>query len=234
VPAGHENDSDGALPLIASFSPALRVNVLALQFQQKVLGDAVVPAGDYNQLRLVLEGNDGFAGPANYVVLAADPDQVKLPLTTPSGQTSGVKIVGHFSVQEGEGTAVALDFDPARAVVQAGNSGNYNFKPTGIRVVRMDSILDFYGGLAGAVLKSDASPVRGAVVSALPAGGGAALAATEVNPDDGSFRLFLPLGSYTLQVRASGYAPYSSPLPAFTVQTGKDTVAGTITLTPAP
>lgn len=234
VPAGHENDPDASLPLIASFSPALRVDVLRLQFRQEILGDSVVPAGDYTQLRLILEGNDGLAEPSNYVVLAADPDRIKLPLNTPSGQTSGVKIVGRFTVGEGEAAAVALDFDPARAIVEAGNSGSWNFKPTGIRVVRMDSILPTYGGLTGAVLKSDASPVAGAVVSALPAGGGDAVAATEVNPEDGTFRLFLPLGSYILQVRAPGFTPYDSPLPAFTVATAQDTVAGTIALAPAP
>lgn len=233
VPAGREGDPDGALPLVASFPTPLRVNVLELQFRQQLLGDAIVPAGDYSQLRLLLEGNDGPGAPANYVVLSGDPLQTIVPLDTPSGQSSGVKITGRFSVQEGEGTAVALDFDPARAIVQAGNSGKWNFKPNGIRVIRMDSILYTYGGLTGAALKPDASAAAGAVVSALPVGGGAPVAVTEVNPDDGSFRLFLPLGSYFLQVRAPGFTPYDSPPPAFTVVTGQDTVAGTITLQPS-
>jgi hypothetical protein len=42
------------LPLIRSFDPARSVDVLSLSYEQQVLGEATVPIGDYEQVRLVL------------------------------------------------------------------------------------------------------------------------------------------------------------------------------------
>lgn len=221
------------LPLIVSFDTPLSVNVLDLAFQQQLLGEAVLPAGSYSQLRLVLAANDDE--PANYLAMADDPD-VMIPIETPSGQTSGLKVVGGFEVGAGEITTVVLDFDPARAVVEAGNSGRWNFKPTGIRVVEAAEVFEVYGGIVGQVVErtvdeTDAevlTPITVATVRAVAADG-APLAAGQVNEEDGTFRLFLPDGDYELQVEAPGFAPRVESVSA---EAEVDTDAGTLVLEP--
>lgn len=84
-----------------------------------VLGGVDLPAGTVSQIRLVL-GDD------NYLVLH---DGTKVPLTTPSAQQSGVKLNIHAELKPGIPYALVLDFDAARSVVEAGNSGQYLLKP---------------------------------------------------------------------------------------------------------
>lgn len=237
-----EHEVDGAaatakaiegLPLIVSFDTPLSVNVLDLAFQQQLLGEAVLPAGSYSQLRLVLAPNDDE--PANYLVLADEPE-VMVPIATPSGQSSGLKVVGGFEVGAGEITTVVLDFDPARAVVEAGNSGSWNFKPTGIRVVEAADVFEVYGGIIGQVVQQSLdetqaevqTPITDATVSAVDADG-IVLAAGRVNEEDGSFRLFLPDGDYGLQVVAPGFAPLSESV---TAEAETDTDVGVLVLEP--
>ncbi len=140
VPAGEEGKSVGSLPLIVSYQTPLIVDVLDLAYQQQLLGEAVLPAGRYNQLRLVLTANTDPLLPANYIILTDDADAKKIPIDTPSGQQSGLKVVGGFEVQAGESTAVILDFDPARSVVETGVEDKRIFKPTGIRVVQAEDV----------------------------------------------------------------------------------------------
>lgn len=234
VPAGSDAAPTGpSLPLLATFSPAEILDVLALAFVQHVLGEAVVPAGNYVQVRLVLEPNPVTGDPVNYVTLASDPT-VKHALDTPSGQQSGLKILGQYEVAPGVLNAIALDFDPTRAIVQSGSSGKYILKPTGVRLVQLSEVLPTYGSLSGAVAPPAAWPT--AVVAVTPVGSAVPIATGTVNPDDGSFRAFLPAGNYTVRVTADGYAPYNSatlvPPLAYTVALGADTPVGAITLTP--
>ena len=223
--------------MIVEYDTPKVVNILDLAFLQELLGEAVLPAGAYTQLRLILEANTDPLSPANYITLAEDPAR-KIPLNTPSGQESGLKIVGGFAVEAGETIALVLDFGPARALVQAGQSGSWQLKPTGIRVVRNDSILPSYGSLIGRVeadvLGADGnvvrSPVTEATVSAVPQGSDTAIATGAVSSEDGSFRLPLPAGSYELQVTAEGFQPFSSLPAVFEIVEGGDTDAGAILL----
>jgi hypothetical protein len=92
------------------------------------LGQAPLSAGTYEQVRLVLKSNGNAAPWANSVVLSSDPS-TQIPLTTPSAQQSGYKIVGPFTVQAGTQADLVLDFDACKSVVVAGNSGKYLLKP---------------------------------------------------------------------------------------------------------
>lgn len=101
-----------------------------------LLVDATIPSGRVNQIRLVL-GDD------NWIKI----DGEEIPLNTPSAQQSGLKLNIHEDINEGITYRVVLDFDVARSVVKAGNSGNYNLKP----VIR--TILEAQGGnIEGIVL----------------------------------------------------------------------------------
>lgn len=243
VPAAGEGPANGEAPLVAAFSPPLVVNVLDLAYRQQLLGEALIPAGSYTQLRLVLEENDPATTPANYVVLAGQ--STMIPVKTPSGQESGLKIIGRYVVAGGETTAVALDFDPSRAIVEAGGSGQWIFKPTGIRMVQMDEVLATYGAISGSVAREETAgtppvtttlPLTDARVYAVPAGETQACAAGQVDPEDGSFRIFLPPvaapDGYELKITADGFAPYSSLPTLYPVATGTDTGAGTVVLSP--
>lgn len=234
VPTGWASAPTGPrLPSIVAFSPSQIVAVLTLAFTQLVLGEAVVPAGSYAQVRLVLEPNPTTGDPVNYVTLDSDP-LTKIPLDTPSGQQSGLKILGPFTVTAGEINAIALDFDPSRAIVQNGASGHYTLKPTGIRIVQMANVLPTYGSLSGSVGPAAAWPT--AVVSVYPLGSTVPIAAGSVDPLDGAFRAFVPAGDYTVRVSASGFAPFDSlalvPPVSYDVSLGADTAVGDIVLTP--
>ena len=223
------------LPLIASFVPARMIDILTLSYQQQLLGEATVPVGVYEQVRLVLAPNPTDGPPINFVTLPGDP--TKLPLKTPSGQASGLKIGGKFEVKAGVINAIALDFNPDKAIVAAGGSGQRLLKPTGIRIVSLSSILPTYGSLAGVVEPGAVWPT--ATVYVFPAGEALPIAAGSVSPDDGSFRAFLPPGTgYTLRVTAPGYYTYNSgaqsPAITYDVAQGADTPGGTITLAESP
>jgi hypothetical protein len=240
VPAGSENADEGGLPLIVSYPTAKKINVLELQFQQQLLGEAVVPAGKYSQLRLVLESNNNEGAPANYVTMAGDLQGIPVAVDTPSAQQSGLKVVGGFDVQPDAVTAIVLDFDPGRAIVEAGQSGKWNFKPTGIRVTRSDAILATYGGLTGEVHREvtgaagvTSEPLTEATVYAIPYDTSAptesrqlaaAIAAGPVSTEDGTFRLLLPPGFYEVRVTAAGFQDFTSWPKLFEVTTGEDTV----------
>lgn len=217
VPAGMENakDSDPGLPVIATFNPPLVVDILSLRFQQEVLGTAVLPAGSYNQVRLILAPNEKGAEPANYLILTGTDEMI--PLTTPSGQTSGLKVLGKFTVEPGILNAIMLDFDPNTAIVARGN-GQYNLKPTGIRIVQLESPLyDDFGILSGLV-RSTFKDFSSATISVWPKESSSPIASGTVFSNVSSshweapFTSFVPAGSYRVRVQAKGFQPYSTVL----------------------
>ncbi len=143
-------------------------------------------------------------------------------------------MLGRFEVKAGELNAIVLDFDPDRAVVEAGASGQVLLKPTGIRIVQVADVLPTYGSLSGTVAPQEAWP--SAVVSVVCEGSSSAIASGTVNPDDGTFRAFVPAGNYTVRVTADGFEPFDSaqtdPPGLFSVAQGADTPVGAITLVP--
>ncbi len=208
VPNGNENAPTGTWPAVVTFNPSRVVDVARLQFQQQILGDALIGVGVYHQLRLVLDNNPATGDPVNYVIRTGE--TTKLPLNTPSAHQSGLKINGDFAVVAGQTTALTLDFDPERAIVQAGNSGNLNLKPTGIRLVQTPANLTTFGVIAGTIAPVGAFST--AVVYAIPVGSTTPIAAGYVNPDDGTFRIFVPAGTYYLRIVANGFATYDTSL----------------------
>lgn len=219
-----DQEENTGLPLIVSFATPRQVDVMDLAFQQEVLGEATIPAGEYCQLHLVLAPNVEGQDPVNYIV--EEGDATHWPLTTPSGQTAGMKLLGRFTVVDGEMTSLVIDFDPDWAIVERGASGEYNIKPSGIRLSCTSDYLETYGALTGCVLPAEAWPT--AQVFVYPVGETDAIAAGNLNQEDGSFRAIVPPGDYWLKVTAEGYLDFdtiTSPdfVDAFTVVTGADT-----------
>lgn len=91
------------------------------------LGQAPLPAGTYQQVRLVLKANGSTPPFANSLVLTGP--STLFPLKTPSAQQSGYKILGPITVQAGSATDLVLDFNACKSIVVAGASGQYLLKP---------------------------------------------------------------------------------------------------------
>lgn len=107
-----------------------------------VLADQDIPAGTIQQIRLVL--NDS----GNRVIVGG----ISYDLTTPSGQTSGVKLNVHDNLTAGIAYTMLLDFDVAKSIVLTGN-GKYILKPV-IRAIPQA----VSGALTGIVSPAAASP----------------------------------------------------------------------------
>lgn len=77
-----------------------------------------VPSGRIQEIRLKLEDE------GNYIVV----DGQEYPLTTPSGQSSGVKLKVHDDLIPNVAYTLLIDFDAAKSVHQTGN-GKWMLKP---------------------------------------------------------------------------------------------------------
>jgi hypothetical protein len=109
-------------------NPAQRIDLLGLTNGVLAeLGQMPLPAGQYTQVRLVLQPNGGGT-PANALVLTGGAG-AEIPLDTPSATHSGLKLIHAFTVQPNTMADLLLDFDACRSVVRRGNSGRYNLKP---------------------------------------------------------------------------------------------------------
>lgn len=116
-------DNDSGWQTITLKTP-LRVDLLSLTngvLQQ--LGQIPLPAGHYQQIRLVLTSNNSVVP-----TTSTGADGTEVALTTPSATQSGYKVIGNFTVQPDTLTDLVLDFDACHSIVQKGN-GSYSLKP---------------------------------------------------------------------------------------------------------
>ncbi len=144
-----------------------------------LLADATIPPGTISQIRLILGDN-------NYIITKSGDN---LPLKTPSGQESGLKVQVHQPVSGGILYRLILDFDAGRSIVQAGNSGKYILKP----VLRILSLEPSGGIIQGVVVPDSFSTVVYAII------GTDTIASTFTNSPGGQY-LFkdIPAGNYSL------------------------------------
>ena len=93
-----------------------------------LLGEFTLPAGNYTQIRFMLdiaEKGSHKANPGCYVEFS---NNFTEPLFVPSGGETGYKAVGYFAVPVDGTVEITADFDARKAVVVAGSS--YILKPT--------------------------------------------------------------------------------------------------------
>jgi len=102
---------------------AMPVDLLVLR-NGVLLGlcNALLPAGHYQQVRLVLTPNSGSEPPFNDFVVAGG---VSHPIDVPSGT---IKIVHQFTVDVAQVTDLTLDFDASQSIKMQGN-GKYFMQP---------------------------------------------------------------------------------------------------------
>lgn len=127
--SGVAAEADSAVTEV-TLSPARRIDLLALTGGVlEELGTALLPAGHYTQVRLVLASGAGSSSLANAVQPTGG---APAALSTPSAQQSGLKLQGDFLVPAGRaGDVVLAGADLCQAVVQAGAPGSpqYQLRP---------------------------------------------------------------------------------------------------------
>ena len=210
-------------------TPARRIDLVTLtNGALEELGAAPLAAGSYSQIRLVLASNSTTGTGTATIANAVQPTGgAVVPLSTPSGQQSGLKLQAHFDVAAGQMADVVLDFHVCESVVKAGNSGQYILKPVISVVPRI------LGGIQGFVTTT--LSLSSTTVAAQQ--NGATVRST--TPDStGKFSIpFLPAGTYTLVIMSDGHATgVVTGVPAGTVTTvinGTSTAIATGTSTMA-
>lgn len=172
-----------------------------------VLADQDIPAGTIQQVRLVLNdsGNKVIVGGISY------------DLTTPSGQTSGVKLNVHDELTAGIAYTMRLDFDVAQSIVLTG-SGKYILKPA-IRAIPQA----VSGALTGLVSPSASSPKVYAIIGTDTVG----------TVTDASGKFYFPgLAAGNYQVKFVPVSPYViKSISNVSVTNGSVTDMGTVTIT---
>ncbi|WP_137401890.1 DUF4382 domain-containing protein [Echinicola rosea] len=142
LPGDEEEDGDGWV-YIPYDEEDTHINLLSLvNGNEAYIGSEEISAGSISKLRLVL-GDD------NYLVINGE----ETPLTTPSAQQSGLKLQLDQELMAGIQYDLVIDFDAAKSIVKAGNSGQYILKPV-LRVVAEQS-----ASIEGKVLPVEAHPV---------------------------------------------------------------------------
>jgi hypothetical protein len=133
-------------------SPARTLNLLNLMNGVVAeLGQTKLPAGQYTQVRLVLAPN------RNTVM----PDGMgSMPLDTPSGTQSGLKLTPGFTVTPNQLTDLVIDFDACRSIVQRGN-GSYGLKPVLSVIPRTGAAIQGYvqAGVTGVTVSAQKNGV---------------------------------------------------------------------------
>jgi len=178
-------------------TPAKRVDLLTLtNGVLEELGSTSLPAGRYTQMRLVLATNSGPGGMANSVVPSGGRE---MPIVTPSGTQTGLKMNVNIEVAANQLADFVIDFDACRSIVHAGRSGRHLLKPVLSVMPRVTAASNAVEGyVAGAVavgttsvsLQKDGTVVRGTVPHS-----------------NGRFLLSqVPAGVYDLVVGANGRA----------------------------
>lgn len=213
------------------------VNILGYTSQSSPLQfpAATIPAGSYQQIRLLL---DTATTTISYTD-ASGVAHTNVPLAVPSatmggfgnststdggdGQgTSGVKVNVGLDAQGGQTYGYILDFNAAQSIVETGN-GRFMLKP-----VIVATAVQTAGAFSGTVTNNAGTPVVGAEVDALS---GTTTVNSGVTASDGTFAInALPVGSYALVVKNTGTTSAGA---AFTATNYDSSVGATLSV-PGP
>ncbi|KYP15073.1 DUF4382 domain-containing protein [Flavihumibacter sp. CACIAM 22H1] len=173
-----------------------------------ILANATLPSGKMNQLRLLLGEN-------NYIITA---DGQKEMLTTPSAQESGLKVLINADLTGGVLYRLVLDFDAAKSIVPAGNSGKYILKP----VIRVLSMVP-----SGGIVKGFVAP-DSILTTIFALKGSDTISTTATSNGNYQFR-DIPAGNYSLHYYPAPDS-FKTVQQEVTVTLGQTTMADTIHL----
>jgi hypothetical protein len=167
-----------------------------------------LPGGTIEQIRLKLGSN-------NSVVV----DGQTHALTTPSGQTSGIKLNLNQTLVAGNAYNIWIDFDAGKSIHQTGN-GKYMLKP----------VIRAYSALTDGRIKGYVMPLT-SLATVYAINGVDTFAAIPAN--DGFFMISgLPAASYSLWIDSGIPTLQDAIIPNVAVTYGVENNVGTITLVP--
>lgn len=190
-----------------------KINLLELtNGVDTLLTSAELEPGTYRELRLIL-GSD------NSVMV----DSVTTNLKVPSGQQSGYKIKFQTDLEAGEEIDVTVDFDAARSVHKAGNSGKYILKPVLKAFVETGDAVET-GSIAGVIEPIEAAPNIYAIMDDDTAG------STQPGEEGGFLLEGLEAGQYDLSIVPTNDQYADTTLTGIMVEEGQQTDVGTVTL----
>lgn len=174
---------DGTSRDTISTGPSTQYDLLSLQGGvTALLGDKTIPAGDYEQLRLVVD--------SAFVLL--DGETTPRVLKVPSGMQTGIKVEwnGPVHIQPGQ-TVLTVDFDVSQSFVITGPTPPRQvlFKPVLHGVVQ-----DVAGSIAGTATPTPAT----AVLFAINANNDRVASATADGATGAYTLMFLPPATYTV------------------------------------
>ena len=129
------NDNSKGWTTLGNINPGIYNLLDFSNGKDTLLAASNLPAGRISQIRLIL-------GPDNLLVLK---DGTVMPLKTPSGQTSGLKVKIDADLVPDVTYVVLLDFDASKSIVAKGNGG-FNLKPVIRTITRAIA-----GGIGGNV-----------------------------------------------------------------------------------
>ncbi|MEP1152079.1 MAG: DUF4382 domain-containing protein [Balneola sp.] len=182
------------------FNDTIAVNLLDYQNGTILdLGEVELEEGRYNQVRLVL-------GDENNIVLN---NGESFELDTPSGQTSGYKLLVQADIEVGQVYDLVIDFDASRSIVARGN-GTYGLKP-----VLKTANLTTSGSISGTILPAEANPYVYAIAGSDTSG-------TQVD-ENGDFRIIgLDDNTYKLWIQPTNEAYSDSTITDIELEDGED------------
>jgi hypothetical protein len=206
-----DSAQDGRTDLLTTGTDWVDLLTLSGGRTAELVDGAVVPAGRYSEMRLVV--CEAYIVANNGDVYATSDAELPAGVTAdgtlhiPSGCSSGVKIKfkGDEPVElESESTIMTVDFDVSQSFGhQAGNSGRWIMHP-----VLHATAVGFAGGIGGtvSVAQGVALPTCGGAPVAVTAFVPQATAGTEIHTSavepDGRYKITVAPGTYTM-----GYAP---------------------------
>ncbi len=136
---GKVGNSDNNNSWTSVVAPTLPKTIDLLKLVDDVrfyIGAANLSAGNYTQMRLIVDANDSDGGInelseqhpfANYVI---DTNSNYHELKIPSGDKTGFKIVHGFTIYANTTTELNLDFDVCTSVIEKGDKDPWILKPT--------------------------------------------------------------------------------------------------------
>lgn len=131
-----ELKSESGWKTVKEFSTPLSIDILDYQNGDSFfVTEETLEAGTYTEARLILNATQAGSSPkANPDCFLRFTDGTEQELFIPSGEQTGYKVKGTFTLPPDGTVAVTLDFDARKSIVSAGSSGKLLLKPT-VRLV---------------------------------------------------------------------------------------------------
>jgi len=186
-----------------------------------ILTDQEIESGMLSQVRLVLGEN-------NYLIIEGSEEHI--PLKTPSAQQSGLKLKLNTELVAGYSYTFTLDWDVQKSIVKAGNSGNYNLKPT-IRVIA-EANSGIIEGRVADIEETTENPIPLKAIIEVYNLSNEYITSTNSNEEGLFMASGISEGVYTLKVLSEGYSDTTSE--SLSVNKEESTSVGDILLTKSP